>query len=192
MAERPRYRVEHGRWCIDITVRRARQLFDSRDPSPFRERDLDEQAVEYLIGSAREIPGSRPLAIVVTLTEPLEPPLTTDVLVEAVHAHFTYQLGQVSRQLQAHWRRGRGFLAVGLTVLAVFLTLAEVAETMLAAGALRDILREGLVITGWVAMWRPLEVLIYDWRPLVDERRQVQRLLDAPVLVRESTEPAQA
>lgn len=192
MAERPRYRVEHGRWCIDITVRRARQLFDSRDPSLFRERDLDEQAVEYLIGSAREIHGSKPLAIIITLTEPLEPPLTAEVLTEAVHSHFTYQLAQLNRQLEAHWRRGRGFLAVGLTVLAVFLALAEIAETMLAAGALRDILRVGLVITGWVAMWRPLKVLIYDWRPLVEERRQVQRLLDAPVLVREGTEAGQA
>jgi len=183
MAERPRYRVEHGRWCIDITVRQARQLFDSRDPSPFRERDLDERAVEYLLGSAREIPPTRPLAIVVTLTEPLDSSLTGDVLVEAVRAHFTYQLAQTNRQLREHWRRGRGFLAVGVTALAGFLTLAELARN-LPGGAAREILREGLVITGWVAMWRPLEVLLYDWRPLVDERRQIQRLLDAPVDVR--------
>jgi hypothetical protein len=184
IAERPRYRVENGRWCIDITVRQARQLFDSRDPSPFRERDLDQDAVEYLLGAAREIPSAKPLAIVVTITEPLESTLTRDELVEAVRAHFTYQLAQVNRQLETHWRRGRGFLAVGLTVLAVFLTLAELTETLMSSGPLRDILREGLVITGWVAIWRPLEVLIYDWRPLVDERRQIQRLLDAPVDVR--------
>ncbi len=68
-------------------------------------------------------------------------------------------------------------------MLAAFLTLAEL-RYALPAGTMRDILREGLVITGWVAMWRPLEVLLYDWRPLVDERRQVQRLLGAPVDVR--------
>jgi hypothetical protein len=51
-------------------------------------------------------------------------------------------------------------------------------------GAFREILREGFVITGWVAMWRPLDVLLYDWWPLVDERRQIARLLDALVSIR--------
>ena len=33
-------------------------------------------------------------------------------------------------------------------------------------------------------MWRPLEILLYDWWPLIDERRQVRRILDAPVSIR--------
>ena len=183
MPERSRYRVEDGRWCIDIKVRQARQLFDSRDPSPFRERDLDEDAVEYLLGAALEIPRHRPLTLVVTVAEPAEPPLPGAVIAEAMRAHFAYQLEQIGHRLSEHVRRGRSFLIVGVTVLAAFLTLAELTHA-LPAGTMRDILREGLVITGWVAMWRPLEVLLYDWRPLVDERRQVQRLLDAPVDVR--------
>ena len=183
MAERPRYRVEDGLWCIDIKVRQARQLFDSRDPAPFRERDLDEKAVEYLLGAALEIPRHRPLKLVVMVAEPTEPPVPREVIVEATRAHFAYQLEQVSRRLAEHVRRGRGFLVVGITVLAAFLTLAEFTQA-LPGGTLREILREGLVITGWVAMWRPLEVLLYDWRPLLDERRQVQRLIDALVEVR--------
>ena len=176
MPERPRYRVEDGRWCIDINVRHARQLFDSRDPAPFRERDLDEKAVEYLLGAALEIPRHRPLKLVVMVAEPTEPPVPGEIIVEAMRAHFAYQLEQVSRRLAEHVRRGRGFLVVGITVLAEF-------TQALPGGTLREILREGLVITGWVAMWRPLEVLLYDWRPLLDERRQVQRLLDALVEV---------
>jgi hypothetical protein len=72
---------------------------------------------------------------------------------------------------------------VGLTVLVVFLTLAELALS-LPTGPLREILREGRVITGWVAMWRPLKVLLYDWWPLIDERRPVRRILAAPVSIR--------
>ena len=33
-------------------------------------------------------------------------------------------------------------------------------------------------------MWRPLEVLLYDWWPLIDERRQVRRILAAPISIR--------
>lgn len=32
-------------------------------------------------------------------------------------------------------------------------------------------------------MWRPLEVLLYDWWPLIDERRHVRRILAAPVSI---------
>lgn len=183
MMTRTRYRVEDGRLCIDLKVRQSRQLFDGRDPAPFHERDLDDDAVTYLLGAAQEIPRKQPLAIVVTISEEPAPRLAPDVIVEAVRGHFTYEGEQVERRLRDHVRRGQMILGVGLTVLVVFLTLAEFTVS-LPAWPLRDILREGLVITGWVAMWRPLEVLLYDWWPLIDERRQVRRILDAPVSIR--------
>jgi len=36
--------------------------------------------------------------------------------------------------------------------------------------------REGLTIAGWVAMWRPLQIYLYEWWPLRDERRILERL----------------
>ena len=183
MTTRTRYRSENGRSCIDLNIRHSRQLFDARDPAPFIERDLDEDAVAYLLGAAQEIPRKQPLAIVVTIAEEPEPRLAPGVIVEAVRGHFVHEGEQVERRLREHVRRGQMFLAVGLAVLVVFLTLAELTAA-LPAGPLQQILREGLVITGWVAMWRPLEVLLYDWWPLIDERRQVRRILDAPVSIR--------
>jgi hypothetical protein len=35
---------------------------------------------------------------------------------------------------------------------------------------------QGLLIVGWVAMWRPLEIFLYDWWPIVGERRIHGRL----------------
>lgn len=179
-----RYRVEDGRSCIDMTVRCSQQLFDGRDPAPFHERDLDDDAVDYLLAAAQEIPRHQPLKIVVTISDEPEPRVAPDVVVEAIHSHFVYEGDQIERRLREHVRRGQITLGVGLTVLVVFLTLAQLLTTSLAPGPLRDILREGLVITGWVAMWRPIEVLLYDWWPLIDERRHVRRLLDAPVVIR--------
>jgi hypothetical protein len=45
-------------------------------------------------------------------------------------------------------------------------------------------MREGFVIGGWVAMWRPLEIFLYDWWPIVVQRRLYERLsgLDVRVL----------
>ena len=43
---------------IEISLSRLSQLFNSLDPSPFHERDLDHDAEEYIVGSAEEIARS--------------------------------------------------------------------------------------------------------------------------------------
>ena len=74
-------------------------------------------------------------------------------------------------------------------MLVALLTLAEMTQR-LPAGRAREILREGLVITGWVAMWRPIEVLLYDWWPLVQTRKHIARILAAQVEVRGPHSPS--
>jgi len=109
--------------------------------------------------------------------------LAPETIVDAVRTHFRYELAQVQRRLREHMRRGQMSLAVGLVALVVFLSLAGFIVSF-PPGPVREILREGCVITGWVAMWRPLDILLYDWWPMVDQRRHVVRLLDAPVTIR--------
>ena len=181
-ADLQRYRVLDGRARIELSAREARQLFDSRDPAPVGQRDLDEGAVEYVLGAAEEIPRHLPLSIVVGLSTPPDPAWPDALITEAVRGHFTFARAQVARRLHQHVRRGRVALGIGLLILVGSLALAQVAMALLHA-AVRDVIREGLVITGWVAMWRPLDVLLYDWWPLADQRRHLDRVLAAPVVI---------
>jgi hypothetical protein len=186
-----RGRTEDGRFCIDIRLKSSRQLFDGRDPAPFRERDLDEHAVEYLVGTVQELPRNAAFKLVFWISEEPTPQLSDVTLIEAVRGHFRYEEERLGRQIRQHVRRGQLFLLVGAAVLVVFLTLAELTAAM-PPGQVRQILREGLVITGWVAMWRPLEVLLYDWWPIVQERRIRQRLRQAPMQVLHEAGPHSA
>ena len=185
-----RYRVEDGRYCIDISLKSSRQLFDGRDPAPFRERDLDERAVEYLVAAVEELPRRATIKLVFWFSDEPAPLLPDAMLIDAVRAHFRYEEQRLDRQIRQHIRRGQLFLLVGATVLVLFLTLAEL-TTAVPPGRIRQILREGLVITAWVAMWRPLEVLLYDWWPIVQERRLRQRLRDVPIEVHHQRDPAE-
>jgi hypothetical protein len=47
-----------------------------------------------------------------------------------------------------------------------------------------QIVQEGLIIVGWVANWRPIEIFLYDWWPIVRRRRLYRRLASATVEVR--------
>ena len=43
---------------------------------------------------------------------------------------------------------------------------------------------EGLVIIGWVAMWGPLQIFLYDWWPMAQTVRVLERLSQAPLELR--------
>ena len=45
------------------------------------------------------------------------------------------------------------------------------------------LVREGVLIVGWVAMWRPIEIFLYDWWPIRAEWRLFQRLSVMPVRI---------
>ena len=166
---------------IDIRVRSARQLFDGRDPAPFRERDLDQNAVEYVIESAEDAPAKSKLKLVVWITD--ETQVISDATIEqAVRSHFDYLLTRLDRALQKHVRQGQLKFLVGFIVLASFLTSARLLEVLPDSTA-RRVVQEGLAIVAWVAMWRPLEVLLYDWWPLLGERRLLRRIRAAEVVV---------
>lgn len=182
MINQPRYRLDEGKACIEIKLKTAQQLFDGRDPAPFRERDLDEDAVDYLVGAAEEITPKVGLKLVVWISEGPAEQLENTTIVEAVRSHFTYELDRLRRRIREHVRQGQLALLVGLLVLVLFLTLAEL-TLMMSSGHVRQILREGLVITGWVAMWRPLELLLYDWWPLVRKRRVFTRILASDIAI---------
>ena len=178
----PRYRLEGGKTCIDIKLRSADQVFDGRDPAPFHERDLEDAAVEYILAAVQEIPPKSQFKMVFWITDPAALQMSAETFVNAVRAHFTYEVEKLRRRTREHVRLGEITLGIALVALTAFLTLAELTK-FLPDGAVRQILREGLLIIGWVVMWRPLELLLYDWWPLVRQRRLCRRVVDAEIVV---------
>jgi len=177
-----RYRTEGEFTCIDMVTKSARQLFDMRDPSPFRERDLDDDAVEYLLTAAREIGHRAKLRVVITIEGERDPVLDEQEIVAAVRTHLEYERGRQVRKVRELLALGRRFLLVGAGALALLLSAAEL-TTFLPKGHVVQILHEGLVITGWVAMWRPLELLLFDWWPHLEQRRVVDAVLAGEIVV---------
>src|SRR5947207_3037720 len=52
---------------IEVHIGELKQLFDAIDPSPFRDRDLDPKAEEFIVGWAKDLPRDASLALVVDL-----------------------------------------------------------------------------------------------------------------------------
>jgi hypothetical protein len=177
--EHPRYRLEEGKPCIDVRIASLDHLFDNRDPAPFRERDLDPALAEYLQALSHDLPGRDRFRIVFWLERTCQP----GVVEAAYRTHFEYALGRLEYRRRRARRAGQIALLFGAGLIILLMSLSQLAVQTV-PGSLGAALREGLVISSWVVLWRPVELLIYDWIPVWDERRIIRRLLAAPIEVR--------
>lgn len=172
-----------SRATIEINLNRLMQLFNSLDPSPFHERDLDQDAEDYIIGSAEEISHHHPLALVIHLPADQVSEPGAISLADTIHNFFAYREAHERRRLRLLFKDGRIALAIGLAFLFCCVALRELIFS-LEHNAASDIFGEGLLIIGWVAMWRPLEIFLYEWVP-IRRRCQILRTLSTiPVTVR--------
>jgi hypothetical protein len=169
---------------IEIRIDKVGQLFNSFDPSPFQARDLDDNAEEFIVGWAREFRSNESLHIVVHL--PADQCLTEGArtLASAVAQHFSYRAGVLKRELSELFRTGRRHLVVGLVIFAACHAAAQLLNSLLPEDPIAEGVEQGLVIIGWVANWKPFEMLIYDWWPLRRRIRLFQRLAQAQIDVK--------
>lgn len=173
-ADRRESSRDHAR--IEVHVGELKQLFNSLDPTPFRERDLDPRAEEFIAGWARELHGDDPIGLVVHVDGPAPAATEVAVLHEAVREFFKQRALFTRRRLRQLLRVGRTSLLIGMAALAVSIGLGDLLANLLSDGRLGGVLRESLLIGGWVAMWRPLEIFLYDWWPIRAEARLFDRL----------------
>ncbi len=169
---------------IAVRITSISQLFNSFDPFPFQERDLDEKAEEFIVGWARELPRDQPIHLQVHLpTAELEKPECRDVGT-ALHKYFGYRADVTQRDLNELFRNGRRSLVIGMIVLAVGLLATQYITGELGEGSLARYFQEGLIIIAWVANWKPLDIFLYDWWPVARTRNLYRRLANAKVEMR--------
>ncbi len=166
---------------IQVRVENVSQLFDTLDPYPFPERDLDKDAEEYIVGWARELPRDQPIAVVIHVPSAELSKHDPHLLAAALNRYFDYRAGIVTRDLNELFRVGRTALLIGLAVLGFCLTAAQFAGRRLGETPVSRFIQESLIILGWVANWKPIEIFLYDWWPLVRRRNLYRRLARATV-----------
>jgi hypothetical protein len=176
---------------IEVRVENIAQLFDTLDPFPFPERDLDKDAEDYIVGWARELPRDQPIAIVIHMPAAELAKNDPLLLAGAFHRFFDYRAGMVVRDLNELFRVGRIALLIGVMVLGLCMTAAQFTARLFDE-TLGRFVQESLIILGWVANWKPIEIFLYDWWPLMRRRNLYQRLSQASVQFQPSEPPAGA
>jgi hypothetical protein len=165
---------------IQVHVGELRQLFNSIDPSPFRERDLDPNAEIFILAWARDASRATAFELHVHTDQTVTPAVAAEAQT-AVQSFFRQRAIVTRSRLRQTFRVGRTSLLIGVIAIAVSIAAGGFVEDLFEGQRWAEILRESLIIGGWVAMWRPLETFLYDWWPIRDEARLFDRLAAMPV-----------
>ncbi len=145
---------------IEVHVGELKQLFDAIDPSPFRDKDLDPKAEEFIVGRAKELPRDATLGLLVDLDREAGLPDEAAVLRDAIHEFFSQRAQAYQRRLRELFRVGRTSPVIGLVALASAIALGDFLATLMKGSRIGQIVRESLTIGGWFSMWRSLEIFL--------------------------------
>jgi hypothetical protein len=178
-SKRPQHRIE-------VFVDRIEQLFNSMDPSPFQEKDLDDDAEEFIVGWAREFPRKDPVSLIVHVNQLPSHGDAHQLVETAVHHYFGHRAKLNRLEFRHLLKEGRTSLIIGLCFLAGCLLTSQLIRHR--QDSLSIVLRESLTIAGWVAMWRPISIFLYDWWPVLRKGHLYDKLSRMRVEVRKRKE----
>ncbi|MFM1813321.1 MAG: hypothetical protein RLZ98_16 [Pseudomonadota bacterium] len=174
---------EDGYQIIEVRVRARGQLFNSLDPSPFIDRDLDDEAESHIVGWARELPQAAPIRLLIYLPAEEARNATAEGVPAALNNYFGLRADAAHRDLKDLFALGWRYLAIGIPILISCLTASQFMQHALGPGTFARIMEESLIIVGWVANWRPIETFLYDWWPIARRIRLYRRLEQADVRI---------
>lgn len=168
---------------IELSLHDINQLFNTMDPSPFHEKDLDHDAEEFIVSWAQEFHRHEPVNLILHLEKLPEGHNAQRLVEDAVHNYFAYRARLNELEFKRLMKQGRLSLLVGLSFLIACFLVIEL-FVLKQPNLFPTFFKEGLTIAGWVAMWRPLEIYLYEWWPLRRRGQMFGKLSRMPVEVR--------
>ena len=171
---------------LEINLQTSKQLFNTFDPSPFHEKDLDAAAERYIVDSVDELALHKPVHLLIHLPQSEIVPDIANQFREAIRGFFIYRASEARHHLRRCFRDGRIALIVGVSFLLSCLLIRELLLPF-TEGFLYRLLTEGFLIIGWVALWHPLDIFLYHWWPLLRRYRLLKKISRLSVEVTQSS-----
>ena len=170
---------------ILVRIDTVELLFNPMDPHPIQLRDLDVEVSEWITEWAEEQPRRAPIEITIVVGDDSAHG-REDLIIHGIQNHFAYRRWASARQLSGLFKTGRVSLAIGLIVFGVLTTVTRLIEAP-TNSAFTDLVQEGLTIAPWVAMWRPMEIFLYEWWPIRADLRIFDRLASSTITLARPT-----
>ncbi len=162
---------------IILQVQKASDLFKT-PPVRFNGLQVLDRDVEtYLMERAAQFHRKDEFLINIHISGDV--PENESEIADRIHHHFRHCLTMSKKQLSHTLKLGWRSLGIAFVFLLLMYTIANRLVPQLPQGGLTITIKEVFIILGWVALWRPAELLLYEWFPIRKKVRLLERLSTA-------------
>ncbi len=169
------YSTEEGKYVIELKVDNLEQLFDKKDPNPYRKKDLDDDAAEYIISSASEI-GLKNIGKIKIFTYDNTSNQVHKTIQKAISEYFFYRADIKRKNIRTTFYLGFKTLIIGLSFLSLVIFITSLLDDLIKSSLLKSFIKEGLLLIGWVSMWKPINIFLYEWWPQITAKNLYENL----------------
>lgn len=163
---------------IQLDLADPRELFHAAELDPIGGQPYAEPGLERILNRIRPQPD-RPLRATLRLPAAARTPDLEARVRSGLQHYCDHRIAQITNDIASLRQEGLATLWRGLLFLALCMLGSQMlGEPKFLPGILARFLDEGLIIAGWVALWYPLDALLYQHWPLKRERRLYQSLRD--------------
>lgn len=142
---------------------------------------LDKEVESYITERAGVFHHNEDLLITIQLEN--ADAANEEKIAEAIHHHFSHCLARTKKLLRHTLNLGWRSLAIAFVFLLLMYSIANRLVPQLPEGGLTISIKEVFIILGWVALWRPAELLLYEWFPLRKTVRLYEKLSKVKIRV---------
>ncbi len=170
-----RYNKQAKKAYIDISLDTYREIYNEWDFSPQIKKDLDGDLLEFLKGSAEEIPDNYKIEIVCHLPENIRNPEREQISTESFRNIFRYNIRRLDFKLKRKNKEMAFYAVAGL----ILITLGNLVSKSAILPA--EIIGEGFYIGGWVLFWELFSSIFFNHNEFRNERQDLKRLYSADI-----------
>lgn len=175
-----RFDEDNNTFYIDIDLDYYRELYSEWDFSPQRNRDLDENLLDYLLNCCDEIPARYPVAIAINLPATVFDADREERATQGFHNFFTYRIRREKNRYRYYYSKILKYLLIG----GLLLLLASMLENFFSGLQHAELLVEGLIIGAWVSIWEVFSVVFFKLSEHRKKIKSYRRLLAAKTVYR--------
>jgi hypothetical protein len=168
-----------GCYIIDLMVPTLDKLYNSYDPSPLHQREIDPAVMKMILSQVVVFPLSSDFELHLHMPRSMKRKRFEWQIEHALRNHFEYELLESELHLKRRIQKGlKTFRYSGSIFISFFVTSYLLGSF---DNVFVNMLSEGMAVGSWVSLWHPIQTLLYSWLPLYEDKKKFSKLLDVKI-----------
>lgn len=166
---------------LNIDIKNIDTLLKNEGSIASIEETLSKSIEQYLFKAVKRYPLSHMIKLIIIIKESQRQG-NDEEIEKIVHSHFCYKVKETQLYLKEQFRQWGINSLIGILFLILCLIIGGILEKFTHIGIIK-IIRESLLIIGWVALWEPVTFILFGWRIINRDKHYYMKLSNIPIEV---------